>query len=91
MSFVSDACREIRPHLHPGMLIILESTTYPGTTEEVIRPELQHDGLNVGRSFGIGDMNADGLGALFGLLLGLLARWLWNLEPVRCAPPRILS
>ncbi|MCP5114592.1 MAG: nucleotide sugar dehydrogenase, partial [bacterium] len=49
MSFVSDACREIRPHLHPGMLIILESTTYPGTTEEFIRPELERDGLKVGR------------------------------------------
>jgi len=37
------------PHLRPGQLIILESTTYPGTTEEVLQPILEGGGLKVGR------------------------------------------
>ena len=37
--------------LHPGMLVILESTTYPGTTEEVILPILNRSGLKVGEDF----------------------------------------
>jgi len=37
------------PHLRPGQLIILESTTYPGTTEEVLLPILEQSGLKVGR------------------------------------------
>ena len=51
MSFVVDACRAIADHLHPGMLIILESTTYPGTTDELVLPMLQRDNLEVGRDF----------------------------------------
>ncbi len=39
------------PHFHRGQLIILESTTYPGTTEEVILPKLQKKGLKVGEDF----------------------------------------
>jgi UDP-N-acetyl-D-glucosamine dehydrogenase len=51
MSFIVSACEEITKHLHAGMLIILESTTYPGTTEEVVLPMLQKTGLEVGRDF----------------------------------------
>ena len=40
LSFIAAAVAQIQMHLHPGMLIILESTTYPGTTEEVILPRL---------------------------------------------------
>ncbi|WP_045221330.1 nucleotide sugar dehydrogenase [Desulfonatronum thioautotrophicum] len=42
ISYILDATQKIAAHLHPGMLIILESTTYPGTTTEVILPMLMH-------------------------------------------------
>jgi UDP-N-acetyl-D-glucosamine dehydrogenase len=51
MSFIVSACQEIARRFHPGMLVILESTTYPGTTEEVVRPMLTQPGLEVGRDF----------------------------------------
>src|SRR3989338_7411294 len=51
ISYIVSAAKEIKRYLHPGMLIILESTTYPGTTEEVILPMLEETGLKVGRDF----------------------------------------
>jgi UDP-N-acetyl-D-glucosamine dehydrogenase len=51
MSYVVSACEEIARHLHPGMLIILESTTYPGTTDELVRPMLEKSGLRAGEDF----------------------------------------
>jgi UDP-N-acetyl-D-glucosamine dehydrogenase len=51
VSYIAAATQAIVPHLHPGQLIVLESTTYPGTTDEVILPELQHTGLQVGKEF----------------------------------------
>ena len=48
VSFMVSAAESVVPHLHPGMLITLESTTYPGTTEEVIQPILESGGLKVG-------------------------------------------
>ena len=51
MSFVVSAVEAIAEHLHPGMLIILESTTYPGTTEELVQPLLERTGLKVGIDF----------------------------------------
>lgn len=48
MSYVVAATEEIAKYAHPGMLIILESTTYPGTTEELLRPMLEAKGLKVG-------------------------------------------
>ncbi len=48
-SYMEAAAREVAPHLRPGMLVTLESTTYPGTTEEVIQPILESGGLVVGR------------------------------------------
>jgi UDP-N-acetyl-D-glucosamine dehydrogenase len=51
MSYIVSACEEIARYLHPGMLIILESTTYPGTTDELVRPMLEKGGLKVGRDF----------------------------------------
>jgi len=51
MSYIVSACGEIAKHLHPGMLIILESTTYPGTTDELVLPMLQQGGLKVGQDF----------------------------------------
>ncbi len=45
LSFVSGTVRSIAPHLHEGQLVILESTTYPGTTEEVVVPLLENGNL----------------------------------------------
>jgi UDP-N-acetyl-D-glucosamine dehydrogenase len=51
ISFILSATEEIRKFLHPGQLIVLESTTYPGTTDELIVPELESSGLKVGSDF----------------------------------------
>ncbi len=51
MSYIVDASEEIAKYLHPGMLIILESTTYPGTTDELVRPILERGGLKAGEDF----------------------------------------
>lgn len=51
MSYIDAACQQIAEYFHPGMLVILESTTYPGTTEEVVLPMLEKNGLKVGQDF----------------------------------------
>ncbi len=51
MSFVASAVDGIAPHLHPGMLVVLESTTYPGTTTEFVKPRLEAGGLRAGVDF----------------------------------------
>jgi UDP-N-acetyl-D-glucosamine dehydrogenase len=51
MSYVVAAAEQVAQYLHPGMLIILESTTYPGTTDELILPMLERNGLREGRDF----------------------------------------
>jgi len=51
LTFIMGALDEIRPRLHRDQLIILESTTYPGTTEEVVKPKLEESGLVVGEDF----------------------------------------
>jgi UDP-N-acetyl-D-glucosamine dehydrogenase len=51
MSFIDSACQEIAQHFHPGLLVILESTTYPGTTDEVVLPMLSRSGLKAGEDF----------------------------------------
>jgi UDP-N-acetyl-D-glucosamine dehydrogenase len=51
MSYIVSACQEIAKYFHAGTLAILESTTYPGTTEEVVLPMLAHSGLQVGKDF----------------------------------------
>jgi len=51
MSYIVASCQEIARYLHAGMLIILESTTYPGTTDELVLPMLTKAGLEVGRNF----------------------------------------
>jgi UDP-N-acetyl-D-glucosamine dehydrogenase len=51
MSYVVSASEEIAKYIHPGMLIVLESTTYPGTTAEVLQPMFEAKGLNVGKDF----------------------------------------
>ena len=51
MSYIVAACDEIARYFHKGMLVILESTTYPGTTDELVLPMLEKSGLKVGEDF----------------------------------------
>ena len=51
MSFIVSSCAEIVRYFHAGTLVILESTTYPGTTEELVLPMLAKSGLEVGCDF----------------------------------------
>jgi UDP-N-acetyl-D-glucosamine dehydrogenase len=49
--YIEQAARDIAPQLHTGQLIILQSTTYPGTTEEFVQPILEQSGLIAGQDF----------------------------------------
>jgi UDP-N-acetyl-D-glucosamine dehydrogenase len=51
LSYVIAAVEVIRNHLRPGQLIVLESTTYPGATREIVLPRLEESGLQVGSDF----------------------------------------
>lgn len=51
LSYVVSATQAVKKLLRPGMLVVLESTTYPGTTEEVVKGILEETGLKVGREF----------------------------------------
>src|SRR5438876_6561441 len=51
VSYIVSAAQEVARYLHSGMLVILESTTYPGTTDELILPLLAETGMKVGEDF----------------------------------------
>ncbi len=51
MSYIVSAVEEIARYFHPGLLIILESTTYPGTTNELLLPTFEKTGLKAGEDF----------------------------------------
>ena len=51
LSFIVDTMKAITPHLRAGQLLSLESTTWPGTTEEVLRPFIEGRGFTVGEDF----------------------------------------
>jgi len=51
MSYVVSAAEQIAKYLHPGLLVILESTTYPGTTAELLQPMFEATGLKAGVDF----------------------------------------
>jgi nucleotide sugar dehydrogenase len=54
LSYVEAAGRTVATALTPGALVVLESTTYPGTTEELLRPILEQSGLRAGHDFLLG-------------------------------------
>lgn len=54
ISYVESSARSIAKYLHKGMMVVLESTTYPGTTEELIKPILESSGLKCGEDFYLG-------------------------------------
>ncbi len=47
LSFIINTCEALAPHLTPGKLLVLESTTWPGTTDEIVRPIIERAGLRV--------------------------------------------
>ena len=51
ISYVKGSTESVAKHIHPGMVVILESTTYPGTTEELLKPILEASGLKCGQDF----------------------------------------
>ncbi len=53
LRYVTSASESIARHLHAGQLIVLQSTTYPGTTEEVVLPILERSGLKAGVDFNL--------------------------------------
>ena len=54
ISYVKSSVESISRYLHKGMMVVLESTTYPGTTEELIKPILESSGLKCGEDFYLG-------------------------------------
>jgi UDP-N-acetyl-D-glucosamine dehydrogenase len=54
LQYIEKTTESIRSHLRKGQLIVLESTTYPGTTEELILPQLESTGLQIGKDFFLG-------------------------------------
>ncbi len=51
LSYIEAACNSLAPHVGPGSLVVLQSTTYPGTTEELVRPLLEAPARQAGRDF----------------------------------------
>jgi UDP-N-acetyl-D-glucosamine dehydrogenase len=51
LSYIVNTGRTLKEHLRPGQLIVLESTTYPGTTQELLQPILEETGLKAGKDF----------------------------------------
>jgi UDP-N-acetyl-D-glucosamine dehydrogenase len=51
LSYIVRTAETLRPHLRAGQLVVLESTTYPGTTEDLLRPLLEESGLAAGKDF----------------------------------------
>lgn len=49
LSFLINTCEQLYPLLRPGQLIVIESSTYPGTTREIVQPILEKSGLTIGR------------------------------------------
>ncbi len=55
LSYIISVTEDITPYIHPGMVVVLESTTYPGTTRELLLPKLSRDGeWGVGEDFFLG-------------------------------------
>ncbi len=51
LSYLTQAAAELKPHLQKGQLVVLESSTYPGTTREVLLPMLEQSGMRAGTDF----------------------------------------
>jgi UDP-N-acetyl-D-glucosamine dehydrogenase len=51
LSYLEEVCRQVGGHLRPGHLVIIESTVYPGATDEIVRPAFEASGLSAGHAF----------------------------------------
>ncbi len=54
ISYIVNAAQTVKKHLHKGMLIVLQSTTYPGTTDEVLRAEFESEDVQIGKDLFLG-------------------------------------
>jgi len=54
ISYIVNACQAVKKHLHKDMLIVLQSTTYPGTTEEVVKAEFESENVQIGKDLFLG-------------------------------------
>ena len=54
ISYIVNAAQAVKKHLHKDMLIVLQSTTYPGTTEEVVRAEFESEDVQIGKDLFLG-------------------------------------
>ena len=54
ISYIVNAAQAVKKHLHQDMLIVLQSTTYPGTTEEVVRAEFESEDVQIGKDLFLG-------------------------------------
>ncbi|SFF35198.1 UDP-N-acetyl-D-glucosamine dehydrogenase [Paenibacillus catalpae] len=54
LSYLTDTCSRLAPLLTPGQLVVIESSTYPGTTREVVLPLLEKSGLRIGQQLYLG-------------------------------------
>ena len=54
ISYIVNASQAVKKHLHKDMLIVLQSTTYPGTTEEVVKAEFESENVQIGKDLFLG-------------------------------------
>ncbi|MED4127561.1 nucleotide sugar dehydrogenase [Shouchella miscanthi] len=54
LCYVQTALKQLAPHLQQGQLLILESSTFPGTTEEIVVPLIEREGFHIGKTFFVG-------------------------------------
>lgn len=76
ISYVVNSTKSVAEYLHKDMLIVLESTTYPGTTEEVCKPILEESGLKCGVDFSLPFLQRELTQATSSLKLKILQRLL---------------
>jgi UDP-N-acetyl-D-glucosamine dehydrogenase len=54
LSYIIQSVKQLKPYLKKGQLLVLESSTYPGTTEEYVKPLIENDELKIGETFFLG-------------------------------------
>ena len=91
LSFIEATAKAIAPHLQPGQLIVLESTTYPGTTEELLIPILEKNPLGLKAARGNGDSPEAGNGKTFYVAFSPEREDPGNDTVARCDIPKVVG